>query len=96
MTTETPPPDTERRISRLEGAFEQQNERLGDIHAELRDFRQETSARFATMDAKFATMDTKIDGLRNIIDNLRNIIIVGIVGLLGSVLAAIVTFVLTN
>lgn len=59
MTTQ-PSTDLEQRVSRLEGAYEQVTERLGDLsqaiaglradmHAEIGSLRTETNARFNTL-----------------------------------------------
>ena len=65
MTTQTPA--TEERLSRLEGAYEQVNERLGDLRTEMNErmnelargqeaLRSEINSRFNTVYAFLATL----------------------------------------
>ena len=48
MTTQAQP-TTEERLSRLEGAYEQVNERLNDLTQAINSLRSETNARFNNM-----------------------------------------------
>ncbi len=79
MTTETPP-DTERRLSNLEGQIIQIDARLGDMNENI-------NARFTSVDTRLAALDGKIDGL-------RNILIAASAGIIGTLVAAIVAVIL--
>ena len=57
MTTQTPA--TEERLSRLEGAYEQVNERLGDLRADVNRLAQ-------GQEALRSEMQRGLDGLRNV------------------------------
>ena len=75
MTTQTQPAD-EQRLSRLEGAYEQMNERFGELARSQEAFRAEVNGRFdalrSDMDARFdalrSDMDARIDALRSDMD----------------------------
>ena len=54
MTTQTPA--IEERVSRLEGAYEQVNERLGDLTQSLATFRSEMNERLSEINSRFNTM----------------------------------------
>ena len=54
MTTQTPA--IEERVSRLEGAYEQVNERLGDLTQAVSSLRSEMNSRFNTVYAFLATL----------------------------------------
>ncbi len=54
MTTQTPA--IEERVSRLEGAYEQVNERLGDLTQALATFRSEMNERLSEINSRFNTM----------------------------------------
>ncbi len=64
MTTQTP--TTEERLSRLEGAYEQVNERLGDLRSE--------------MNERLTKLERGQESLRSDINNLRNTIILAFAG----------------
>ncbi len=51
------------RVSRLEGAYEQVNERLGDIDRRLESLRAETNQRFNEMNQRFNVHLVLIGGL---------------------------------
>ncbi|HUZ49314.1 MAG TPA: hypothetical protein VMW12_06165 [Candidatus Dormibacteraeota bacterium] len=53
------------RVSRLEGAFEQLDQRLGDLRSNL-------DARFAQVDVRFIQVENRLDGLDRKIDGLRS------------------------
>jgi len=53
------------RVSRLEGAFEQLDQRLGDLRSNL-------DARFAQVDLRFIQVENRLDGLDRKIDGLRS------------------------
>ena len=83
MTTQTPP--TEERLSRLEGAYEQVNERLGDLRSEMNERLNELSRGQATlrsdMNALRSEMNLAINELRADMRSFRN----GMLVLLGSI-----------
>lgn len=54
MTTQMPA--IEERVSRLEGAYEQVNERLGDLTQAIASLRAEMNSRFNTVYAFLATL----------------------------------------
>lgn len=54
MTTQMPA--IEERVSRLEGAYEQVNERLGDLTQAIASLRSEMNSRFNTVYAFLATL----------------------------------------
>lgn len=54
MTTQVPA--IEERVSRLEGAYEQVNERLGDLTQAIASLRSEMNSRFNTVYAFLATL----------------------------------------
>ena len=54
MTTQMPA--IEERVSRLEGAYEQVNERLGDLTQAIASLRSEINSRFNTVYAFLATL----------------------------------------
>ena len=67
------------RVSRLEGAFEQLDQRLGDLRSNIDARFAQVDARFAQVDARFAQMDmrfvqveNRLDGLDRKIDGLRS------------------------
>ena len=116
MTTETPP-DTERRLSNLEGQTTQIGARLGDMNenitrlntdmnenitrlsADMNGRFSDVNGRFSDMNARFSAMEesnnARFSALENKIDGLRNILIVASAGIIGALIAAIATFVLT-
>ncbi len=53
------------RVSRLEGAFEQLDQRLGDLRSNI-------DARFAQVDVRFIQVENRLDGLDRKIDGLRS------------------------
>ncbi len=59
MTTQAP---TEERISRLEGAYEQVNERLNDLTQSVNALRAEMNSRFNTLYVILATAGVGIGG----------------------------------
>lgn len=58
MTTPSP---VEERMARIEGSFEQIDHRLGTMEQDLRMFREETSASFATIIARLDQTNARID-----------------------------------
>ncbi len=92
MTTQTPDPLTDReRISRLEGAYEQVDRRLGDLAASM----HRLDARFDAMDAKFdalrTDMDAKFDALRSEMTARFNALI-AVIGGVGIAVASGIVF----
>lgn len=77
---------TEERISRLEGAYEQVNERLGEIRGEL----SRMNGRFDAVDARFDAMtestSSRFDAVNGRFDALHRTMLAGI----GLILAAVV------
>ena len=61
MTTQTPA--TEERLSRLEGAYEQVNERLGDLRADVNRLAQGQEALRSEMNSRFNAMLLLIGGV---------------------------------
>ena len=64
------------RLSRLEGAYEQVDQRLGDLTGSVESLRGEMNTRLDAMDRRLDAMDSKFDGkfdsLRRDIDNKVN------------------------
>ena len=61
MTTPSP---VEERMARIEGSFEQIDHRLGTMEQDLRMFREETSASFATIIARLDQTNARLDPMR--------------------------------
>ena len=55
----------EERISKLEGAYEQVDARLGDIRTDM-------NARFADVNARFDDVNAQLDALRTDMNSLRS------------------------
>ena len=88
MTTQ-PETTIEQRLSRLEGAYEQVNERLGDLSRDYAALRREMhegdAALRAEMNAGFADLNDKIDRLRGEMHR-QTILVIGVLGGLMAVL----------
>ena len=78
MTTQTPA--TEERLSRLEGAYEQVNERLGDLRADVDRLAQGQAALREEMHRGDDALREEIRGLREEMNSLRNIMLLLIGG----------------
>lgn len=70
------------RVSRLEGAYEQVDRRLGDLNESIEDLRSQMRATDSKIDELQRHVDGKMDGLRGEIDAKINalIIVTGTVG----------------
>ena len=56
------------RMSKLEGAYEQVNERLGEMNGRINEVRTDMDARFSEMDGRIDVTNTRIDHLRTDMD----------------------------
>ena len=63
MTTQTP--TTEERVSRLEGAYEQVNERLADLRTDVNSLRGEMNERLGEMNERLNDLARRQDNFRN-------------------------------
>jgi len=84
---------TDERISRLEGAYEQVSERLGEIRIELSRMSERIDAmnesvtrRLDTMDGRIDTVNGRFDTMNGRFDTLHRTMLAGI----GLILAAVV------
>ena len=100
MTTQTQPTD-EQRLSRLEGAFEQMNERFGELARSQEAFRVEVNGRIdalrSDMDAGFdklrSEMASGLKELRSDISSRSNLMIALLGGILASVLGGVIAII---
>ena len=53
------------RVSKLEGAYEQVDQRLGDLTGLLESLRDEMNSLLNTMDSKLTSMDSKVESKFN-------------------------------
>ena len=56
------------RMSKLEGAYEQVNERLGEMNGRINEVRTDMDARFSEMNGRIDVTNTRIDHLRTDMD----------------------------
>ena len=56
------------RMSKLEGAYEQVNERLGEMNGRFNEVRTDMDARFSEMNGRIDVTNTRIDQLRTDMD----------------------------
>ena len=56
------------RMSKLEGAYEQVNERLGEMNSRINEVRTDMDARFSEMNGRIDVTNTRIDHLRTDMD----------------------------
>lgn len=84
---------SQERLSRLEGAYEQVDQRLGDLTTSMESLREEMNTRLDGVDRRIDTMDVKFDGkfdsLRRDIDNKINTLIV-VIATVSTALAGLV------
>lgn len=80
---------SQERLSRLEGAYEQVDQRLGDLAGSMESLRGEMNTRLDGIDRRFDAMDIKFDSLRRDIDNKINTLIV-VIATVSTALAGLV------
>ena len=68
--------------------------RLGDMNDNITRLGADMNARFAGVDARFASVEARLTGLEGKIDGLRTILIVASAGIIGTLAAAIIAFIL--
>ena len=87
----------EERVSRLEGAYEQVDQRLGDLTQAVARVDAKVDALRADMDARFDTArqdsDAKFEGLRRTVESRFNALVVLMAATWTSVVAGIVAVV---
>lgn len=88
MTTPSP---VEERMARIEGSFEQIDHRLGTMEQDLRMFREETSASFATIIARLDQTNARLDQTNARIDKVMYWMFGLVVALVLAVLGIVLT-----
>jgi predicted nuclease with TOPRIM domain len=77
-------------MARLEGAYDQINQRLGNLEGEVRALRTELNARMDRLDARMDRLDARLDRLDARIDRLSFLLLALFGGVAASIIATIV------